>query len=137
MRSRQSLMKLTFHQGTKTTQQSECTHSAMGHPGRGEGGEAVAEAGQALELVQGAGSVFFICVTLEWRPEWRGRASGGGVSRCREQGGLEDAPGLCSSKKAGGLERGRETRVRSDRDQRRGYAGSFSQGSKSIGFFFG
>ena len=90
-----------------------------------------------VELVQGGGSVFFICVTLEWRPEWRGRASGGGVSRCREQGGLEDAPGLCSSKKAGGLERGRETRVRSDRDQRWDYAGSFSQGSKSIRFFFG
>lgn len=65
--------------------------------GGGEGGEAVAEAGQGLELVQGAGSVLFTCVTLEWRPEWCGRASGGGVSRCREQGGLEDAPGVSAA----------------------------------------
>ena len=35
--------------------------------GGGEGGEAVAEAGQALELVQGAGSVFFICVLSLYR----------------------------------------------------------------------
>lgn len=51
-------MKLTFQQGKKITQQNECIQRTTW--GGREGGEAAAEAGQALELVQGAGSVLFI-----------------------------------------------------------------------------
>lgn len=61
MSSRHSLDEATFQQGKKTPQHNKKSVHTARHRGVGrEGGEAAAAAGQALELVQGAGGVLFI-----------------------------------------------------------------------------